>query len=128
VSLTLYTHTVSLSLDSPCISQELRINLQSLSVFSRAEALGAVAQPPIGPVVSDLKDMINAARLVPGDGDLTRRSSVKVEKYNNTKTKEQLVVRMADSERVDFLCLDRKDDIHDGVIKSCRASVILIER
>mmetsp|Transcript_10567 Transcript_10567/g.12840 ORF Transcript_10567/g.12840 Transcript_10567/m.12840 type:complete len:460 (+) Transcript_10567:17-1396(+) len=95
---------------------------------TKAEALGAVAQPPIGPVVSDLKDMINAARLVPGDGDLTRRSSVKVEKYNNTKTKEQLVVRMADSERVDFLCLDRKDDIHDGVIKSCRASVILIER
>jgi hypothetical protein len=94
----------------------------------RAEAIGAQAQPPIGAVVDDLKEIIANARLVPGDGELTRRSSVKVEKYVATKTKEQLVVRMADAERVDFLCLDRKDDIHDGVIKSCRASVILLPR
>jgi nucleotide-binding universal stress UspA family protein len=95
---------------------------------TKAEAMGVVAQPPIAPVVADLKEIIASARLIPGDGDLTRRSSVKVEKYNNTKTKEQMVVRMADAERADFLCLDRKDDIHDGVIKSCRASVILIEK
>jgi hypothetical protein len=36
------------------------------------------------------------------------------------------VVNQADLERVDFVAIDRSLGIHDGVIKSCRASVILL--
>ena len=56
------------------------------------------------------------------------KSSVRLELFSATKTPEQLIVRAADAERVDFLALDRKDDVHDKVIKTCRASVILLPR
>ena len=122
---------------------------------TRAMQSGATAQPPLDPVIADLKQMLVDARLVagverggpsPGSGAASlaggcsvggssagggddaapRRSSVKVEPFNPQKTPEQLIVRCADAERVDFLAMDTKDDVHDGVIKACRASVILL--
>lgn len=113
---------------------------------TKAEATGQAAQPPIQPVVQDLEAILRNAQLTSsasgdgdegstvntvgtvsssGDGPGAGRSCVKVEPFSATKTREQLVVRTCDAERVDFLALDRGDD-HLGIARSARASIILL--
>ena len=43
-----------------------------------------------------------------------------------TKTSDQLIAKVADEERADFLALDREDNFHSGILKTVRASVILV--
>lgn len=75
------------------------------------------ATPSVEDVTADLAAVIDAAQM---------SGRVKVEEFVATKTSDQLIAKVADEERADFLALDREDNFHSGILKTVRASVILV--
>ena len=84
---------------------------------TKAYEAGTTATPPIEDVTADLQGVLDAAQV---------NGWVKVQPFVATKTSDQLIVKVADEEHADFLALDRADNLHSGILKTLRASVILV--
>ena len=84
---------------------------------TKAYEAGTTATPPIEDVTADLQGVLDAAQV---------NGWVQVQPYVATKTSDQLIVKVADAEHADFLALDRADNLHSGILKTLRASVILV--